>query len=46
MRVASDQLTERQHGIYEFIREKIDERGYGPTVREIADRIWEIMRRS
>src|SRR5262245_47362319 len=38
MRTASDQLTERQHEIYEFIREKIDDRGYGPTVREIADR--------
>lgn len=38
MRVSSDQLTERQQDIYEFIREKIDARGYGPTVREIADR--------
>ncbi len=34
----SDHLTDRQLGIYDFIREKIDERGYGPTVREIANR--------
>jgi repressor LexA len=30
------QLTLRQKEIYEFIREKIDTRGYGPTVREIG----------
>jgi repressor LexA len=30
------QLTERQREIYEFIRDKIDARGYGPTVREIG----------
>lgn len=30
------QLTERQRQIYEFIREKIESRGYGPTVREIG----------
>ena len=30
------QLTERQMEIYEFIREKIERRGYGPTVREIG----------
>jgi repressor LexA len=30
------QLTERQKEIYEFIREKIESRGYGPTVREIG----------
>src|SRR5271165_1592301 len=30
------QLTERQREIYEFIREKIEDRGYGPTVREIG----------
>jgi repressor LexA len=29
-------LTERQQEIYEFIREKIESRGYGPTVREIG----------
>lgn len=31
------QLTERQREIYEFIRDKIESRGYGPTVREIGD---------
>jgi repressor LexA len=30
------QLTERQREIYEFIRGKIETRGYGPTVREIG----------
>ncbi len=30
------QLTERQKEIYEFIRGKIESRGYGPTVREIG----------
>ena len=30
------QLTERQMQIYEFIRSKIESRGYGPTVREIG----------
>jgi repressor LexA len=30
------QLTERQREIYDFIEEKIEERGYGPTVREIG----------
>src|ERR1700674_5453375 len=30
------QLTERQREIYRFIAEKIDGRGYGPTVREIG----------
>ena len=30
------QLTERQREIYDFIREKISTRGYGPTVREIG----------
>ena len=30
------QLTERQREIYEFIRIKIEGRGYGPTVREIG----------
>ncbi len=29
-------LTPRQKQIYEFIRKKIEERGYGPTVREIG----------
>ena len=31
------QLTERQREIYDFIREKIESRGYGPTVREIGN---------
>lgn len=31
-----DAPTERQMEIYEFIREKIHSRGYGPTVREIG----------
>src|SRR5438477_10524333 len=29
-------LTDKQREIYDFIREKIEERGYGPTVREIG----------
>src|SRR6266481_1573274 len=29
-------LTERQREIYDFIRDKIEGRGYGPTVREIG----------
>jgi repressor LexA len=32
-----DQLTTRQREVYEFIREKIRNRGYGPTVREIGE---------
>jgi repressor LexA len=32
-----DSLTPRQQKVYEFIREKIRSRGYGPTVREIAE---------
>lgn len=32
-----DQLTERQRTVYEFIRDKIVNRGYGPTVREIGE---------
>jgi len=31
------QLTDRQREIYEFIRGKIESRGYGPTVREIGE---------
>src|SRR6266849_2947546 len=30
------QLTARQREIYDFIRSKIEGRGYGPTVREIG----------
>lgn len=33
-----DQLTKRQRMVYEFIRDKIRNRGYGPTVREIGKR--------
>jgi len=29
-------LTERQQAVYHFIRDKIRNRGYGPTVREIG----------
>src|SRR5688572_17076467 len=32
-----DQLTSRQREVFEFIRDKIDNRGYGPTVREIGE---------
>ena len=31
-----DVLTEKQKAVYEFIRDKIRNRGYGPTVREIG----------
>ena len=31
------QLTERQKEIYQFIKHKIESRGYGPTVREIGE---------
>src|SRR5215813_9259683 len=30
------QLTDRQREIYDFIKNKIESRGYGPTVREIG----------
>jgi len=33
----TDQLTTRQREVYNFIREKILGRGYGPTVREIGE---------
>src|SRR4051812_19853679 len=33
----SNQLTPRQREIYDFIKDKIESRGYGPTVREIGD---------
>ena len=32
-----DQLTKRQREVFEFIRDKIHNRGYGPTVREIGE---------
>ena len=34
----TQRLTQRQQEVYEFIREKIRCRGYGPTVREIGQR--------
>lgn len=34
---ATEHLTERQQHVYRFIRDKIRNRGYGPTVREIGD---------
>jgi repressor LexA len=33
-----DTLTKRQKSVYEFIRDKIRGRGYGPTVREIGEK--------
>jgi repressor LexA len=33
----TDVLTKKQKLVYEFIRDKIRNRGYGPTVREIGD---------
>jgi repressor LexA len=33
---AFDNLTAKQREVYQFIREKIRSRGYGPTVREIG----------
>jgi len=30
-------LTDRQRHIYEFIKDKIENRGYGPAIREICD---------
>lgn len=32
-----DKLTPRQKEVYDFLRDKILNRGYGPTVREIGD---------
>jgi repressor LexA len=34
---AFETLTERQQHIYDFVRDKIVNRGYGPTVREIGE---------
>uniref|UniRef100_A0A7C4QQ74 LexA repressor n=1 Tax=Schlesneria paludicola TaxID=360056 RepID=A0A7C4QQ74_9PLAN len=36
MALGKTTLTQRQKEIYEFIRDKIVNRGYGPTVREIG----------
>lgn len=35
--VDRDRLTKRQRDVYDFIRDKIHTRGYGPTVREIGN---------
>jgi len=35
---AWDRLTAKQQAVYEFLRDKIRNRGYGPTVREIGER--------
>ena len=35
--MAISDLTERQRDVYDFIRDKIRNRGYGPTVREIGE---------
>ena len=32
-----EQLTKRQKSVYKFLRDKIRNRGYGPTVREIGE---------
>ncbi len=34
--VKNASLTKRQHEIYEYLKDKIQNRGYGPTVREIG----------
>ena len=36
--MVAQQLTKRQREVFEFIRDKIRNRGYGPTVREIGER--------
>ena len=33
-----NQLTKRQRLVFDFIRDKIQHRGYGPTVREIGEK--------
>lgn len=35
--VSLDSLTKRQGAVLDFIRDKIESRGYGPTVREIGE---------
>ena len=32
-----NEMTVRQQAIYEFIRDLVQRRGIGPTIREIAD---------
>jgi len=36
VKIEPPKLTERQQEVYDFIQDKIQERGYGPTVREIG----------
>src|SRR6187431_2112752 len=33
----TDQLTTRQAAVFEFIKERVQSKGYGPTVREIGE---------
>ena len=33
----TDQLTTRQAAVFEFIKDRVQSRGYGPTVREIGE---------
>ena len=40
-----DNLTEKQLAVYEFIRDKIRNRGYGPTVREIGSNFDQLTQR-
>lgn len=37
--MATKVLTKRQQQVYDYIRKMILERGFGPTVREIADEV-------
>src|SRR5215218_7104842 len=36
--MSTTELTTRQRDVFDFIREKITGRGYGPTVREIGEK--------
>src|SRR5438445_13027090 len=37
MSALTDQLTSRQAAVFQFIKERVQGRGYGPTVREIGE---------
>src|SRR4029078_6692503 len=37
MSALGDQLTTRQAAVFDFIKDKVQSRGYGPTVREIGE---------
>jgi len=37
LKMLQESLTKRQQTIFNFIRSRIEDRGYGPTIREIAD---------